>query len=65
MDYFDTNRDGSLDKDEWSFLFQSLSQNLPADVRAGTEEEWLGVFDMVDAGEDGRLRECTHTNTHM
>jgi len=58
MDYFDTDHDGTLDKEEWSLMFETLSGNVPSDTRTslGSESQWGSLFDTIDAGEDGHLQ---------
>ncbi len=51
MDQFDTDQNGVLDKMEWMAMLAALDD-------AGTEnaEEWAAMFDVIDVGEDGKIR---------
>ena len=51
MDQFDTDQSGYLDKLEWMAMLAALD-----DGETESAEEWASMFDIVDAGEDGKIR---------
>jgi Ca2+-binding EF-hand superfamily protein len=55
MDYFDSDHDGTLDKDEWKAMFTTLSAAMPPEEVLAAEREWTSLFDTIDESEDGRL----------
>ncbi len=55
MDQFDTDQNGSLDRVEWMAMLHTLSD---ASAAAENEADWAAAFDVIDVGEDGKLRTC-------